>query len=758
VMEGSLRQAGPKLRVAVQVADTVSGKQLWAETYERPFTPETLFEIQDDLVPPIVATVADQNGVLTRSMAELVRNKNPETLTPHEAVMRAFSFFTRISQEEHAVIRDILERIVREFPDHADSWAVLALIYRAEYAQGYNPRPDPLARGLDAARRAVNLAPAQAMGHYALASIQYFGKDKVGFRVEAEKALALNPMDASAKALLGMLYGASGDWERGVKMVKSAIQMNPNCPGYFYIAGCCDAYRRGAYEEAIEDAIRMNMPDYFHVPAMLTACFGQLGRIEEAKLAAKNLLALRPDFESVARQEYQKWYAPENVEHLLDGLRKAGLEIPDAPGEGDREQADTKSPASGDSRANSTTGSGAARADEGFWVAVLPFKHNGQREETAALANGLSDDIITGLNRFSFLRVIAGSSTARYANENVDVRTAAKELGARYVLEGSLHQAGAKVRIATRLVDATTGAGLWAETYDRTFTPDAMLDLLDDVVPRIVSTVGDTQGILVHNMTEMLRHRDPNTLTPYEAMVRSFAYLLHVSEADHRDSVIALERAVKTPPVSADCWAMLAWLYRGEFMYGFNARADPLDRAFAAAQRALATDPSNMIAHAALASIYFSRRDLPAFRASAKRAVAVNRTEAYAIGYLGLLLAYSGEWDEGCALAERAAELHTSHPGWYWAPLALNAYRQGDGKRALEFAVRMNMPGVWSMYLIQVVIYAQLGEIEKARAAANDMLAVRPTFSADPRMELSAWFQPEMVEQMMGDLRKAGIQ
>ena len=332
VIEGSLRQAGAKLRVAVQVADTLSGTQLWAETYERPFSPETLFDIQDDLVPRIVATVADQNGVLTRSMGEIVRNKDPETLTPHEAVMRAFSFFTRISQREHAEIRDILERIVREYPNHSDSWAVLALIYRAEYAQGYNTRPDPLARGLAAARRAVNLAPAQAMGHYALASIQYFDKDKVGFRVEAEKALALNPMDASAKALLGMLYGASGDWERGVKMVKSAIQMNPNCPGYFYIAGCCDAYRRGAYQEAIEDAIRMNMPDYFHVPAMLAACFGQLGRIDEAKKSLNDLLAIRPDFASAARSEYLKWYGPELAEHVLDGLRKAGLDIPDAPG------------------------------------------------------------------------------------------------------------------------------------------------------------------------------------------------------------------------------------------------------------------------------------------------------------------------------------------------------------------------------------------------------------------------------------------
>jgi eukaryotic-like serine/threonine-protein kinase len=88
--------------------------------------------------------------------------------------------------------------------------------------------------------------------------------------------------------------------------------------------------------------------------------------------------------------------------------------------------------------------SGAARADEGFWVAVLPFKYTGSSEDLKALAEGLTDDIINGMSRFSYLRVIARSSTARYAQQAVDVRAAAKELGARYVMEGSIRQAGAK--------------------------------------------------------------------------------------------------------------------------------------------------------------------------------------------------------------------------------------------------------------------------------------------------------------------------
>jgi serine/threonine protein kinase len=105
--------------------------------------------------------------------------------------------------------------------------------------------------------------------------------------------------------------------------------------------------------------------------------------------------------------------------------------------------------------------SGASRSEEGFWVAVLPFKHAGGNADLAALADGLTEDIVTGMSRFSYLHVIARGSTARYAAEVVDVRTAGKELGARYVLEGNIRQAGGKLRLAVQLIDAIAGANLW---------------------------------------------------------------------------------------------------------------------------------------------------------------------------------------------------------------------------------------------------------------------------------------------------------
>jgi serine/threonine protein kinase len=331
VMEGSLRHARSKLRLAIQLVDSVSGTHLWAETYERPFTPESLFELQDDLVPRIVATVADQYGILPRAMGETLRSKRDDDLTPHEAVLRAFSYLSRLAPEERVAVRDILERAVRQSPNHADSWAMLSILYRAEYSQGYDDVPNPLDHALAAAQRAVDLAPTHALGHFALAVVYFFCKNKVAFRVEAERGLSLNPYDAACKAFLGLLIAAAGEWDKGCEMVESAMRMNPNCPGYFYFARCWNTYRLGKYEETLEAVAHANLPNAFHLSAIQAAALGQLGRREEAQKAIENVLALRPDFATAATREYSKWLDDEFVGLVIDGLRKAGLDIPQPP-------------------------------------------------------------------------------------------------------------------------------------------------------------------------------------------------------------------------------------------------------------------------------------------------------------------------------------------------------------------------------------------------------------------------------------------
>jgi len=327
-------------------------------------------------------------------------------------------------------------------------------------------------------------------------------------------------------------------------------------------------------------------------------------------------------------------------------------------------------------RRTPATDSGTSRAEEGFWVAVLPFEYGGTDADLTALADGLTEDIVTGLSRFSYLRVIARSSTSKHAHKAADVRAIGKELGARYVIEGNLRRVGSRLRIGSHLVDATSGAHLWAETYDRKFQPEEMLTLQDDVVARIVSTVADTYGVLPRNMGELLRNRVVAELTPYEAVLRSFAHFPRLSPEEHAAATASLERAMHNAPGYADGWAMLSMLAREEYTHGFNVRPDPIGRALVAALRAVEIAPSNHLAYHALASAQFFQREIPAFRNSAERAIALNPLDGFTAANMGFLLAYAGEWERGCALVAHARQLNPHHPGWYWFPDVFAAYRK----------------------------------------------------------------------------------
>jgi TolB-like protein len=748
VMEGTLRQAGTKLRLAVQLVDATTGAHLWAENYLHSFSPEAIFELQDELVPRIVATVADTRGVLPQTMSEALRSRPPDQLSPYEALLRSFAYFQRINQEEHAIVRAALERAVEQAPGHADAWAILSILYREEYTHEFNLLPDPLGRAFAAARRAIEVAPSNHYGYHALASVLFFRRELQAFQSAAQRAITLNSMDGFTIAYMGMLMAYAGDWERGCALAGQARSLNPHHPGWYWFPPLFDAYRKGDYRIALEIALKVNMPGFWRTQFALAATYGQLGESEPARSAVQELLAIRPDFTIVARMELEKWWDPELAEHLIDGLRKAGLEIGNEEGK----------TASVPVVADTCHPSGTSRADDGFWVAVLPFKYSGGNAEITALAEGLTEDIVTGLSRFSYLRVVARSSTSRFANQAVDIRSAGKELGARYMMEGSLRQVATKLRLAIQLVDATTGAHLWAENYERTFSPETVFALQDDLVPRIVSTVADWYGVLVHSMSEALRSKGPDQLSPYEAVLRSFVFFERVTAEENAAARAGLELAVQKAPGYADGWAMLSLLWGQDYAHGFNGHPDSLGRALAGARRAVEAAPSNHLAHYALAHALFFRKEFQAFRNAAERTIALNPMDGDPAALLGHMMAFSGDWERGCALAEQARGLNPHHPGWYWFPSFFDAYRKSDYRGALDVAFKVNMPGFWRTCLALAAAYGQLGECEAAAKALKDLLALRPEFATGAREELAKWWEPELVEHLMDGLHKAGLE
>ncbi len=428
----------------------------------------------------------------------------------------------------------------------------------------------------------------------------------------------------------------------------------------------------------------------------------------------------------------------ERVTRLLAGGRAAGAATP-PPGK-------------------ATVSDDPARADEGFWVAVLPFKYSGSNADLTALAEALSEEIVTGLSRFSYLRVIARGSTSRYAGQAADLRTVGKELGARYVMEGSLRQAGPRLRFAVQLVDAVSGAHLWAENYERTFSPETVFELQDELVPRIVSTVADMHGVLPRSMSEAVRSRNPGELSPYEAVLRSFGYFERITGEDLAAARSGLESAVRKAPASGDAWAMLALLCVQDYAQGFNLQANALEKGLAAARRAVEVAPSNHLSHYSLAQALFFLKEFQSFRNAAERAVTLNPMDGNALAFLGELLSYSGDCERGAALAARAKQLNPNHPGFYWFADFYNAYRQQDYRGALAAALNLNLLGHMGAHMVLAATYGQLGEREAAEKAVRELLKLRPDFASIARGLLGQWWTPVYVEQLIDGWRKAGLE
>jgi adenylate cyclase len=392
-------------------------------------------------------------------------------------------------------------------------------------------------------------------------------------------------------------------------------------------------------------------------------------------------------------------------------------------------------------------------------IAVLPFANMSGDPGQEYFADGLTEDILTGLSRFSHLRVIGRNTTFRYKGQAVDIRALGKELDVRYVLEGSVRRAADEIRVTAQLVDATSDTHLWAETYDRDLTPGNLFAIQDDIHEKVVATIADAFGIIARTRLDETRARPTESLDAYECVLRAYWYTaLHTAEA-HRRARDCLERAVDVDPDYVDALAQLAYLYREEFHHGFNPQPASLDRALELARRAVELDPTNQAAQLALAQTRWSRHELGAFFVAADRAVALNPNEAKTLASVALSTTYAGRWDRGSALMRKAIALNPNHPGWYYIALFHDHYRKAEYQAALVEAQKVNMPELWETYSTLAQAYAQLGRGGQAEAAVEELLKVYPDFPAKAWEEFRRRNVPEEeIAHLVEGLRKAGLE
>jgi adenylate cyclase len=331
VLAGSVGRSGDRLRVTTKLLDAKDGSQLWSEAYDRDLTMADFFALQDEITERVVGLVGSPDAPLLKSkIKEEIRAKRPDSLEAYECVLLSFWLYDNFRPESHAEARDCLERAVKLDPTFAVAWAHLGQMYFEEYKYGYNKRPEPVERALAATQKALELNPQEQYAHYVLALIGYLTEKSFdSFYSAADRAIAINPNNAFVLADLGTWIAYSGEWERGKALVAKAMKLNPLHQRWLHMSFFLDSYRKGEYTEALALALKMNLPQNEGVQAGLAAAYGQVGETVKAKAILDQIIANDSGFASDPRRWFTRRRIPDElVEKIMDGLRKAGLNVP----------------------------------------------------------------------------------------------------------------------------------------------------------------------------------------------------------------------------------------------------------------------------------------------------------------------------------------------------------------------------------------------------------------------------------------------
>jgi adenylate cyclase len=360
-------------------------------------------------------------------------------------------------------------------------------------------------------------------------------------------------------------------------------------------------------------------------------------------------------------------------------------------------------------------------------IIVLPFQNMSGDPEQDYFADGMVEDITTGLSRIKWLFVIARNSSFTYKGKAVDVRQVGRELGVRYVLEGGVRKAGNRVRITTQLVDAETGGHLWADRFDGAV--EDVFDLQDQITERVVSIV---EPSLQRSEIERSRRKPPENLDAYDLYLRALPHMASLMPADARIAAEFLNRALELDPDYAAAQALLAWCHEICFMRGgFNEadRRSGLDRARAA--MASGTDDAASLAVAALVISHLGKERETA-SSTIERALSLNPSCAVALYFGAHINAFNGNPAAVSNYAKRALRLSPFDPFSFDAHNALGLAAVQEARydeAALHFANAVQANTRFStLYFLQAVALALAGRLEEAGPIVRRALELEPGF------------------------------
>ncbi|MCH9806647.1 MAG: hypothetical protein K0U74_02850 [Alphaproteobacteria bacterium] len=328
VVEGSLRKTSQAVRVTVQLIDAATDSHIFADNFDRACTPEGVFEIQDQIAMQIASRVADRYGPLGRYVYRAKRTGQSRRWETYRWITRFYDYYATHDPVRHAEVRDGLASALEIDHESSDGHAALSIILLDEYRFHINERPEypALSNALSHAQIAVGCDPENAFAQKALALAYYHSREFTDFEISAERAIQLNPGNATVLADIGHSYWISGKRERGLQLIDRALSLSPVHPGWYHHAPACDLAVSGKPAEAIAEIKQVPMLGFIWHHAFLAWFYAEAADLDAAAREANEVLTICPEFCDIIQNELTIWCADDAMRHVaLAGWRKAGL-------------------------------------------------------------------------------------------------------------------------------------------------------------------------------------------------------------------------------------------------------------------------------------------------------------------------------------------------------------------------------------------------------------------------------------------------
>jgi len=386
-------------------------------------------------------------------------------------------------------------------------------------------------------------------------------------------------------------------------------------------------------------------------------------------------------------------------------------------------------------------------------IAVLPFVNVSGDPGQEYIADGITEQIITTLARNPQLFVIASNSTFTYKGKPVKVQQVSRELGVRYVVEGSVQKSGDRIRITAQLIDATKGEHMWAGNYDRDLKD--IFALQDEIAIEILrATVGKLLG-----WGEQAREKGTTNVEAYLKVLKA-STLIATNEPNNYLGMQMCKESIALDPEFAAAYSRLGMAYFAKVFNGWSQTpGKDMKRAFDLAKKAIGVDQALVHPHATLGWIYLQQGKHDEAIAEGEKAVALVPSSAFANATLGTFLAWADRPDEAILVLKNAIRLNPLPTNWELCFLG-NAYLiAGQYEEALAYykkAQKRNPDNMWS-YIFQAAIYGNLGREEEALAAAEELLRINPKFSVEHWVKWPGCKNRDKWNLHINGLRKAGL-